>query len=112
MPGIGPAMKGGHGMSPVPPKRPFRERTPHQCYGRTLGKRTVAAVAIDAGPQEGVATEESVLVGNGLYLPGRIEENRVSFDTGRHRIRGVHFGCTDVEKIGSCGGWANQVLGS
>ena len=43
-PGIGPATKGGHGMSLVPPKRPFRERMPDQRYGRTLGKRTVAAV--------------------------------------------------------------------
>ena len=52
---------------------PFRERMPDQRYGRTLGKRTVAAVA-----------EESVMVGNGLYLPGRIEGNGVSFlvDTG------------------------------
>ena len=82
--GIGPATEGGHGMSLVPPKRPFRERMPDQRWGRTLGKRTVAAVAIDAGPQEGAATEESVVVGNGLYLPGRIEGNGVSFlvDTG------------------------------
>ena len=57
-PGIAPATKGGHGMSLVPPKRPFCERMPDQHYGRTLGKRTVAAVAIDAGPQEGAATEE------------------------------------------------------
>ena len=49
-----------------------------------LEKRTVAAVTIEAGPQEGAATEESVMVGNGLYLPGRIEGNGVSFlvDTG------------------------------
>ena len=53
-------------------------------HGRTLGKRTVAAVAIDAGPQEGAATEESVTIGNGLYLLGRIGGNGVSFlvDTG------------------------------
>ena len=83
-PGIGPATEGGHGMSLVPPKRPFRERMSDQRYGRTLGKRTVAAVTIDAGPQEGAATGESVMVGNGLYLPGRIEGNGVSFlvDTG------------------------------
>ena len=37
----------------MPSKRPFRERVPNQRYGRTLGKRTVAAV------------EESVTVGNG-----------------------------------------------
>ena len=48
-------------------------------YGRMLGKRTVGGVAIGAGPQEGAATEESVTVGNGLYLPGRIEGNGVSF---------------------------------
>ena len=56
---------------------------PHQ-HGRTLGKRTVAAVAINAGPQEGAATEELVTVGNGLYLFGRIGGNGVSFlvDTG------------------------------
>ena len=48
-------------------------------HGRTLGKRTVADLAIDAGPQEGAATEESVTVGNGLYLPGRIGGNGVSF---------------------------------
>ena len=81
---IGPATKSGHGVPLVPSKRPFRERVPDQRYGRTLGKRTVAAVAIDAGPQEGVATEKSVTVGNGLYLPGWIEGNGVSFlvDTG------------------------------
>ena len=67
-------------MSLVPPKRPFRERMSDQRWGRTLGKRTVAAVAIDAGPQEGAA----VMVGNGLYLHGCIEGNGVSFlvDTG------------------------------
>ena len=83
-PGIGPATEGGDGMSLVPPKRPFRERMSDQRYGRTLGKRTVAAVTIDAGPQEGAVTGESVMVGNGLYLPGRIEGNGVSFlvDTG------------------------------
>ena len=72
-----------HGVSLVPSKGPFRERMPDQ-HGRTLGKRTVAAVAIDAGPQEGAATEESVTIGNGLYLPGRIGGNGVSFlvDTG------------------------------
>ena len=53
-------------------------------HGRTLGKRTVAAVAIDAGPQEDAATEESVTIGNGLYPLGRIGGNGVSFlvDTG------------------------------
>ena len=53
-------------------------------HGRTLGKRTVAAVAIDAGPQGGAATEESVTIGNGLYLLGRIGGSGVSFlvDTG------------------------------
>ena len=63
---------------------PFRERMPDQRNGRTFGKRTVAVVAIGAGPQEGAATEESVTVGNGLYLPGRIEGNGISFlvDTG------------------------------
>ena len=67
----------------MPSKGPFRERMPDQ-HGRTLFKRTVAAVAIDAGPQEGAATEESVTIGNGLYLPGRIGGNGVSFlvDTG------------------------------
>ena len=56
---------------------------PHQ-HGRTLGKRTVAAVAIDAGPHGGAATEESVTIGNGLYLLGRIGGSGVSFlvDTG------------------------------
>ena len=60
-------MKGGHGVSLVPSKGPFRERMPDQ-HGRTLGKRT----------------EESVTIGNGLYLPGRIGGNGVSFlvDTG------------------------------
>ena len=77
-PRIGPATKGGHGVSLVPSKGPFRKRMPDQ-RGRTLGKRTVAAVAIDAGPQEGAATEESVTIGNGLYLPGRIGGNGVSF---------------------------------
>ena len=53
-------------------------------HGRTLRKRTVAAVAIDAGPQGGAATEESVTIGNGLYLLGRIGGSGVSFlvDTG------------------------------
>ena len=75
--------KGGHGVSLVPSEGPFRDGMPDQ-HGRTLGKRTVAAVAIDAGPQEGAATEESVTIGNGLYLLGRIGGNGVSFlvDTG------------------------------
>ena len=53
-------------------------------HGRTLGKRTVAAVAIDPGSQGGAATEESVTIGNGLYLLGRIGGSGVSFlvDTG------------------------------
>ena len=82
-PRIGPATEGGHGVSLVPSEGPFREGMPDQ-HGRTLGKRTVAAVAIDAGPQEGAATEESVTIGNGLYLLGRIGGNGVSFlvDTG------------------------------
>ena len=39
---------------------------------------------IDMGPQEGATTEETVMVGNVLYLPGWVEGNRVSFlvDTG------------------------------
>ena len=78
-PGIGPATEGRHGMSLVPPKRTFREGMSDQRYGRTLGKRTFAAVTIDTGPQEDAATEESVMVGNVLYLPGRIEGNGVSF---------------------------------
>ena len=36
-PGIGPATEGGHGMSLVPPKRPFRERMSDQRYGRRSG---------------------------------------------------------------------------
>ena len=82
-PRIGPATKSGHGVPLVPSKRPFRERMPDQT-GRTLGKQTVAAFAIDVGPQEGAATEESVTVGNGLYLAGQIGGNGVSFlvDTG------------------------------
>ena len=82
-PRIGPASEGRHGVSLVPSEGPFREGMPHQ-HGRTLGKRTVAAVAIDTGPQEGAATEESVTIGNGLYLLGRIGGNGVSFlvDTG------------------------------
>ena len=31
---------------------------------------------------------------------------------GPYGIRGVHFGCTDVEEMGSCGGRAKQVLGA
>ena len=48
------------------------------------------------------------MVGNGLYLPGQIEGNGVSFlvDTG------CPFGCTDVEEMGSCRGQANQVPGA
>ena len=60
-------------------KGQLRERMSDQRYGRTLWKQTVAAVTIDAGPQEGAATEDSVIVGNGLYLPGQIEGNGVSF---------------------------------
>ena len=77
-PRVGPATKGGHGVSLVPSEGPFREGMTDQ-HGRTLGKRTVDAVAIDAGPQEGAATEESVTIGNGLYLLGRIGGNGVSF---------------------------------
>ena len=84
LPGNGPATEGGHGMSLVPPKRTLRKGVPDQHNRRTLGKWAVAAVTIDAGPQEGVAMEETMMVGNGLYLPGWIEGNRVSFlvDTG------------------------------
>ena len=78
-------------------------------HGRKLGKRTVAAVAIDTGPQEGAATEESVTVGNGLYLPGRIVGERGQLP-GRYGIRGVHLGGT--EEMGLHGGRANQVLGA
>ena len=76
--------EGRHGMSLVPPKRTLREGVPDQRNRRTFGKQAVAAVTIDAGPQEGAATEETVMLGNGLYLPGQIEGNGVSFlvDTG------------------------------
>ena len=80
-------------------------------HGRTLGKRTVAAVAIDAGPQESAATEESVTIGNGLYLPGRIGGERGQLP-GRYGIRGVHPGGTHMEEMGPHGGRANQVLGA
>ena len=87
-PRIGPATEGGHGVSLVPSEGPFREGMPDQ-HGRTLGKRTVAAVAMDAGPQE-----ESVTIGNGLYLLGRIGGNGVSFlvDQGCPSWRHAHRG--------------------
>ena len=42
-------------------------------------KASLLFLSLTAGPKEGAATEESVMVGNGLYLPGRIEGNGVSF---------------------------------
>ena len=83
-PGNRLATESGHGMPFVSPKRTLRKGVPDQHNRRTLVKRAVAAVTKEAGPQEGSATEETVMVGNGLYLPGRIEGNRVSFlvDTG------------------------------
>ena len=62
-PGNGPATDGRHGMSLVPPKRTLCSGVPDQRNRRKLGKRA----------------EETVMVGNGLYLPGRIEGNGVSF---------------------------------
>ena len=50
----------------------------HHCR-RTFGKRTVAAVTVDAGSEQGAATEETWAVGNGLYLQGRIAGSKVSF---------------------------------
>ena len=78
-PGNGPATEGRHGMSLVPPKRTLRDGVPDQRNRRTLGKRAVAAITIDAGSQEGAATEETVRVENGLYLPGWLKGNGVSF---------------------------------
>ena len=68
-PGNGPATESGHGMTLVSPERTLRKGVPDQHNRRTLGKRAVVAGTIDAGPQEGAATEETVMLGNGLYLP-------------------------------------------
>ena len=59
-------------MSLVPPERTLPKGVPDQRNRRTLVKRTVAAITIDAVSQEGAATEETVMVGIGLYLPRRI----------------------------------------
>ena len=99
-PVIGPATKGRHGMSLVPPKRPFRERMPDQRYGRTLGKLTVAE------------TDRGVGHGGKWTIPPWTDRGERGQLPGRHGIRGVHFGCPDVEEMGSCGGRANQVLGA
>ena len=41
------------------------------------------------------------------------EMDYTSLDGSRgYGIRGVHLGCTDMEEMGSRGGWANQVLGA
>ena len=91
----------------MPSEGPFREGMPDQ-HGRTLGKRTVAAVAIDAGPQEGVATEESVTIGNGLYLLGRIGGNGVSFLVDR----GSWVSILAARTWRTHGGQADQILGA
>ena len=58
--------------------------------------------------------------GNGQRSRSRWEMDYTSLDgsrgtgqlPGRHGIRGVHLGCTDMEEMGSPGGRANQVLGA
>ena len=77
--GNGPATESRHRMPLLPSERTLCEGVPNESNRRMLGKRAVAAVTIDAGPQEGAATEETVMVGNGLYLPGWVEGNKVSF---------------------------------
>ena len=86
-PGIRPASEGRHGVSLVPSEGPFREGMPHQ-HGRTLGKRTVAAVAIDAGASvfggrtsTGVSGQSAINRDPGN--PGR----RVGLHRGRNRRR-------------------------
>ena len=110
-PRIGPATKSGHGVQLVPSKRPFRERMPDQ-HGRTHGKRTVADVAIDAGPQEGRGVDRGVGHGRKWPLPPWTDRGERGQFPGRYGIRGVHLGGADMEEMGSHGGRANQVLGA
>ena len=105
-PGIGPATEGGHGVSLVPSEGPFREGMPDQ-HGRTLGKRTVAAVAIDAGPQDrGVGHDRK------WPLPPWTDRRKRGQFPGRYGIRGVHPGGTHMEEMGPHGGRADQILGA
>ena len=72
-------------MSHLPSEGSLRARVPdHHPRRRMVGKRTVAAVAVDARPKQGAATEETWAVGTCLYLQGLIAGSKVSFlvDTG------------------------------
>ena len=78
--GVDTQAENRHGVSHVPSEGSLRARVPdHHPRRRTLGKRTVAAIALDAGPEQGAAIEETWAVGNGLYLQGRIAGSKVSF---------------------------------
>ena len=80
-PGNGPVTESGHGMPwpLVSPEMTLRKGLPDQNNRRALRKQTVTPVTIDAGPQEGAEKEQTVMVGNGLYVPGWVEGKKVSF---------------------------------
>ena len=70
-------IKDDRGQRNLPSERSLCAGVPdHHHHRRTFGKRTVAAVAVDAGPEKGAGTEETWAVGNGLYLQGQIAGTR------------------------------------
>ena len=73
--GVDTQAESRHGVSHFPSARVPDDHH----HRRTIGKWTVAAVAVDAGPEQGAMTEETWAVGNGLYLQGRIAGSKVSF---------------------------------
>ena len=104
-PRIGPASEGRHGVSLVPSEGPFREGMPHQ-HGRTLGKRTVAAVAIGGCGDRGVGHNRK------WPLPPWTDRGERGQFPGRYGIGGVHPGGTQMEGMGPHGGRADQILGA
>ena len=79
-PGVDTQAESRHGVSHVPSEGSLCARVPTT----TVRRRTVAAVAVDMGHEQGAATEETWAVGNGLYLQVQIAGSKVSLlvDTG------------------------------
>ena len=55
---------------------------------QTLGKWTIAAVTVDAGPRGGAAIEETLTVRNGLYYTPVLEQT-----TNTQYVSGVQYSC-------------------
>ena len=54
-------------------------RMPHRDHGTLLGKRTIPAITVGAGPERGEVKKGTQVVGNGLYLPGCIKGSVANF---------------------------------